>query len=133
MPFPIDEEFVRQAEEKLGASLPQSYRISMIAENGGDIASEFEDWRLFPILDSSDRKRISRTCNDIIAETKSASVWSTFPQQALAIAEDGTGDRLVFLRSGSLFGPEVYHWFHETGELAKIADDFSEPAIVRLR
>lgn len=97
----------------------------MLAENGGDIASEFEDWRLFPILDSSDRTRLSRTCNDIIAETKSAAEWRTFPQQALAIAEDGTGDRLVFLRSGDRFEPEVYRWFHETGELDKIADDFS--------
>lgn len=43
----------------------------------------------------------------------------------VAIAQDGSGDQLVFLRAGDVFAPVVLHWFHETGELVTLADDFA--------
>lgn len=126
MPFDLNEEYIVQAEAKLGATLPQSYRSAMMAANGGEVATEEEDWSLYPILDSSDKKRLSRTCNDIVAETRSCAGWHRFPPQAVAIANNGFGDQLVFRRAGDSFEPAVYLWSHETGELAKVADDFAD-------
>ena len=126
VPFDLNEEYVVQTEAKLGAKFPQSYRLAMMAANGGEVATEDEDWVLYPILDSSDKKRLSRTCNDIVAETASCLDWPQFPSQAVAIANNGSGDRLVFLKKGEGFEPAVYLWSHETGQLAKIADDFAD-------
>jgi hypothetical protein len=37
MPFELDERFIIAAEEKLGASLPYSYRQAMRASNGSRV------------------------------------------------------------------------------------------------
>jgi len=126
MAFDLSEEYLVQAEAKLGARLPASYRRAMMEENGGEVTTEDEDWQLYPILDSSDKKRLSRSCNDIIAETKNAANGAGFPEQAVAIAANGAGDLLVFLKSGEEFDPEVYVWSHETGEVSKVRNDFSD-------
>lgn len=125
MPFTLDERHVLEAEEKLGASLPQSYRKAMMAENGGELLGIAEGWNLYPIRDASDRKRLARTWSDIVEVTGSLAGSDRFPPGAVAIADDGGGDRLLFLRSGDRFAPAVCHWFHETGECVKLADDFA--------
>lgn len=38
-----------------------------------------------PILDSSDRKRLKRSCNDIVHETAFMRDWPDWPENALAI------------------------------------------------
>jgi len=126
MPFTLDDKYVRSAEEKLGSKLPDSYRQAMMAANGGEVASNSESWYLYPIMDSSDRKRLARTCNDVIAETAQFAGWDRFPSQALAIANNGEGDQLLFLRSADLFEAAVYCWCHETGELTTVAEDFAQ-------
>ena len=133
MPFALDETFVRRAEEQLGATLPDSYRRRMMVGNGGEFNSCADDWTLYPIRDSSDKKRLARTCNDILAETASCAAWAGFPPQALAIAGNGDGDQLVFLRSGDAYGPAVYRWSHASGELARVADDFAALALAQVR
>lgn len=125
MPFTLDEKYLRP-EEKLRARLPDSYRRAMMASNGGDVTSELEDWHLYPIMDSADRKRLARTCNDVIAETAGWAEWERFPRQALAIANNGEGDQLLFLRSNDRFEAAIYRWSHETGELTMVAEDFSQ-------
>lgn len=126
MAFDLSESYVAQAEVKLGARLPESYRRAMMEANGGEVATDEEDWQLYPILDSSDKRRLSRSCNDIVTETKSAAEWDGFPVRAVAIAANGSGDLLVFLRSCEEFEPAVFIWSHETGELIKVANEFSE-------
>lgn len=126
MAFDLKEKFVLQAEELLGARLPDSYRQAMMEANGGEVATEDEDWQLHPILDMSEKKRFSRSCNNIVLETKNCAEWHGFPERAVAIATNGSGDRLVFLKSGVKFEPTVYIWSHETGELIKVINDFSE-------
>ena len=126
MPFNLDEKYLQSAEEKLGAKLPDSYRGAMIVANGGEVASTLEDWYLYPIADTSDKKRLARTCNDVIKETEHMARWTRFPSQALAIANNGAGDQLLFLRSNDWFEAEVYCWSHETGELSKVAEDFAQ-------
>ena len=126
MPFNLAERFIRAAEEELGAPLPHPYRQAMIASNGGEVAAYDAVWNLHPILDKSDRKRLSRSCNDILRETRRMRDCPDWPDNALAIADDGTGDKLLFLRQGRLFQPEVYVWLHDTGELIEVAQSFSE-------
>jgi hypothetical protein len=126
MPFDIAESLIVVAEQSLGTPLPASYRASMLKENGGEIEIEGDYWELFPIADTSDPKRLSRTANHILLETKICSDWSHFPAGALAIAEDGSGDRLVFIKQGDTFEPCLYVWSHENGSLQKVADDFSD-------
>lgn len=126
MPFPLDKQFVESTEQKLGSKLPVAYIAAMQASNGGDVTVADDDWQLHPVLDPSDRKRLARTSSDVLRETSECKKWQAFPDDALAIAANGTGDRLVLLRSGEHFGAEVWHWDHETGELTQVADDFAK-------
>ena len=126
MPFTLDDKYLRSAEDKLGAKLPDSYRRAMMAANGGEVASGLDDWYLYPIMDSTDRKRFARTCNDVVAETMRLAEWERFPRQALAIGHNGEGDQLIFLRSGGRFEAAVYCWSHVSGELIKVAEDFAQ-------
>ena len=128
MPFPLEMRFVQQTEKKLARRLPLDYVAKMCRNNGGEIKTGAGVFRLYPIFDSTDRKRLTRTCNDIVRETASARDWPNFPPDALAIGDNGGGDKLVFLPEGdaSRFADAVYWWDHETGELHLVADAFEE-------
>lgn len=126
MPFPLDDKYLRSAEEELDAMLPDGYRRAMMAANGGEVAGDVDDWYLYPIMDGTDKKRLARTCNDVVAETKRLTEWERFPRQALAIAHNGEGDQLLFLRANDRFEAAVYRWSHETGELTRVAEDFAQ-------
>ena len=129
MPFPVDIKYVSQTEQKLGIKFPPSYVVKMARLNGGSVETSSDAWDLCPIFDTSDKKRLQRTCNDIVRETKSAQNWPDFPIGAVAIASNGTGDQLVFIpQAGTpeLLDHAVYWWDHETGELEKVAEDFGD-------
>lgn len=126
MPFDLAEQFVIAAETALGATLPTEYKVAMKLSNGGEVEIDGDDWNLYPIADTSDRKRLSRTANHILAESKVCQGWRGFPENALAIASNGAGDQLLFLKNGAAFGPTVYVWSHETGDLIALADSFEK-------
>ena len=129
MSFPVEEEFIVRAERKLGVSFPDSFRKRMRSQNGGSVDVDSDSWDLYPFFDASNRKRVSRTCNDIIRETDVAKEWVLFPSDAVAIGSNGCGDQLVFLRSKddpSRLGDAIYRWSHENGQLQRVATDFSE-------
>jgi hypothetical protein len=128
MPFPLDIQFVKRAEAKLGRKLPLGYIAKMCRDNGGEVRTGTDGWWLFPILEDSDKKRLKRTCNDIVRETTTAKEWPDFPPDAVAIGHNGGGDKLILLpETGSdRFADAVYWWDHETGEVNKVADDFAE-------
>lgn len=130
MPFPVDSVFIARAAEKLGIRLPLSYIAHMQRSNGGTVDAADQTWQLFPVYDDSDGKRIARTCNDIVRETKIARKWPGFPSNGVAIASNGAGDNLVFVPndSGERLAEVVHLWDHETGELTAVADDFGELA-----
>ena len=85
MPFPVDLKFVTEAERKLGVKFPASFVLRMVRSNGGEVATPPDSWVLFPFLDTSDRKRLKRTCNDIVLETRKAREWRGFPGKGVAI------------------------------------------------
>ena len=130
MPFPVDSVFVDRAAQKLGIRFPLGYIVRMQRANGGDVEAVNDMWQLFPIFDDSDKTRIKRTCNDVVRETRLARTWPRFPPDAVAIASNGTGDKLVFIpdESGERLSEAVHWWDHETGELTPVADGFSELA-----
>jgi hypothetical protein len=105
MPFDPAERFIRAAEEELGAPLPHSYRQVMMASNGGDVAAYSDVWNLYPILDKSDRKRLSRSCNDILRETRRLRDWPDWPENAVAIAHNGTDDQTSIPERGPAVPP----------------------------
>ena len=129
MPFPLDEKYIIQTEEKLSVRFPDSFRIKMIIENGGELETKITDWVLHPVFDTSDKKRIKRTSNDIIRETASAKEWIGFPENAVAIGINAFGDCLILLTSKSdpnVLDNPVYFWDHETGHVKK----FAQPDVV---
>lgn len=126
MAFNLTEEQLLNTEVELGAKLPHDYRESMKISNGGEATTEEADWELYPIKDNSDRKRLARTCNHIITETKLCFGFGNFPHHALAIASNGLGDQMVLLKESNQFKPEVYIWLHETGEIKLLASSFAK-------
>lgn len=125
MPFPVDELFVVETEQKLGVRFPDSFRRKMQVENGGEVSTTSDDWQLYPIRDTSDKKRLKRTCNDIVHETTVARTWTGFPSEAVAIGSNGTGDQLVLIPSSGeeeILHETIFWWDHETGALSKIAE-----------
>jgi hypothetical protein len=126
MPFDLNESFVLAAEQELGARLPESYRAAMLRANGGELEVQEDSWLQYPIADTSDRKRLSRSANHIIKETEVCRRWPRFPGNAVAIAGNGAGDHLVFVKQGASFEPAVYLWSHEAGSLEKVVNDFAE-------
>jgi len=129
MPFPVDLKFIQDTEKELGLFFPDIFKQKMMLENGGEIQTDEDDWQLFPFFDKTDNKRISRTCNHIIHETKQAKEWDDFPESAISIASNGCGDYLVLLidkNNGKQLNDEIFLWLHETGGLVKIADSINE-------
>lgn len=100
----------------------------MLRSNGGEVLVNDEAWQQYPIADTSERKRLARSANHIQKETLVCQGWPSFPRHAVAIAGNGSGDQLVFVRQGSEFEAAVYLWSHETGSLVKVANDFDELA-----
>jgi hypothetical protein len=97
MPFPVDIKYITETERKLGVKFPPSYVTRMVTSNGGEVQTPPDAWILYPIFDTSDKKRLKRTCNDVVRETQAASNWPEFPPDAVAIGANGSGDQLVLI------------------------------------
>jgi hypothetical protein len=120
MPFPVDIQYIIETEQEIGLVFPDSFKAKMKQENGGELMTEDDDWQVIPFFDKSDKKRISRTCNHILLETKQARSWDNFPSNGITIASNGSGDFLLLLptkENDKKLSDEIYIWFHETGEI----------------
>jgi hypothetical protein len=129
MAFPVDEQFITETEKELGLQFPPTFKDKMKIENGGEIETDDDSWTIHPFFDKSDIKRIKRTTNNIILETKKSREWDNFPPTAIAIGDNGLGDKLILLPSGNnptQLSDKIYFWSHETSEFTEIADDINE-------
>ena len=128
MAFNISDEKIAKTEASLGRRLPPVYRSIMGESNGGTAFDEEDQWDIYPIQDDSDRKRLSRSCNHIIAETKSAKEWKGFPAEGLVVGGNGFGDVMLLLPSETdptLFSDRLFVYWHETGKVESLADDLA--------
>jgi hypothetical protein len=124
MPFPVDEKYIEMAEAKLGITLPKVYREKLMRENGGYIETPPDGWDLYPVQDTSSKKRMKRTFNDIVYETNYSRKWPGFPQDAVAIGDNAGGDKLIFLPDPNhpgLAELKLYWWDHETRKVHEIS------------
>lgn len=129
MPFPIERKYIEETEKELDLEFPESFKLKMEIENGGELATDEEDWFLIPFLNKADNKRISRTANHIIRETNEAKNCGNFPQNGIVIADNNSGDHLILLPeegNSKKLKNEIYQWLHETGEVTEVAKDISE-------
>ncbi len=123
MAFPVDVKYINEFESEIGLKLPSAYKKGLTVTNGGEIDNASDLWQVFPVFDKSNRKRISRTSNHIIRETKSAKEWQGFPQEAIAVASNGYGDFAILIPdkfNTEYFEDKVYMWLHETPGTDKI-------------
>jgi len=122
MAFPVSEDKIMDAETALGMRLPDPLRNRLKIQNGGEVSASDDNWLLYPVHDASDKKRLSRTANDIVTETKNARKWRGFPPGAVAIAANGSGDLLI-LQPGS---DNVFLWEHDKGATCPILVEWVE-------
>jgi SMI1 / KNR4 family (SUKH-1) len=128
MPFPTEQNHITAAEHQLGVVLPSSLRDFLLLSNGAEIEFQEDYWNLYPVFDDADMRRAKRSASHIVIETKNARSWRGFPENAVAIGSDDSGNQMVLIgldASRSQRHP-VFIWWHETGELQKIADDFAD-------
>lgn len=129
MAFPVDEQYIIETEKQLGVKFPMAFKDKMKIENGGEIEVDDDSWTIHPFFDKSDIKRIKRTTNNIILETRNSRQWDNFPPTGIAIGDDGSGDKLILLPTESEpteLSDKIFLWSHETGEITEIADDIKE-------
>lgn len=96
MAFPVEDKYIANAEKELGAKFPASFREKMMKSNGGSVEVSTDYFELHPFYDTSDKKRIKRTCNSILHETKTAREHYRLPQNLIVIGNNGGGDVLVY-------------------------------------
>ena len=119
MPFPIAPIEIAKTEAKTGFEFPLGLKSRFAKNNGGEIQLGEDCWQLIPFLDSTDRKRLARTCNDIVRETAKMREWRGFPADAFVIAQNGGGDYLIVrpaAEGSTELGETIYFWDHETRE-----------------
>ena len=135
MPFPVEPQYIQAAEQALGIQFPSRFKARLSAENGGEILlepdNEDSSFTLLPVFDTSDKKRLRRTCNHIAKETASArESWHGFPAQAVLIGDNQCGDFLLLLpESPQQLGEAIFLWSSDGGELEQVAssiDDLAE-------
>ena len=135
MPFPVEPKYIQAAEQALGIQFPPRFKARLSAENGGEILlepdNEDSSFTLLPVFDTSDKKRLRRTCNHIAKETASArESWHGFPAQAVLIGDNQCGDFLLLLpESPQQLGEAIFLWSSDGGELEQVAssiDDLAE-------
>lgn len=102
MLLPTTEQCIQVAETALGTKLPAEFRNRLLTNNGGELTTAGSDWRVFPVLDTTDGVRKTRTANHMVAETQRAASLPGFPAGAVAVGTNDSGQLLVFLRHGTL-------------------------------
>jgi hypothetical protein len=99
----------------------------MMRLNGGGVEVDTDYFSIHPFYDTSDKKRIKRTCNSIVHETKMARDHYRLPKNLIVIGNNGGGDVLVYkIEANRSIEPTVYWFDHETEELVFAANDFSD-------
>ncbi len=132
MAFPVEEKFIERAESELGVRFPDGFREKMGAENGGVVELGIDCSWLYLFFDDSDRRRLNRTCNHLVSETRYAREHALWPDNLIPTGHNGQGGHLVFrVEDSGTLGQAVYWHDHETNVVHFLAADFSDLTIER--
>ena len=127
MAFPVEEKYILNTEKELCVRFPDSFRKRMMESNGEGVEVKQDYFELHPFYDFSNKKRIKRTCNSTLHETKTARERYNLPENLIVIGNNGGGDILVYkLENDGSINNTVYWQNHETGELNFAANDFAD-------
>lgn len=100
MPFPIQEMYIVETENELNVMFLALIKGRMMKVNGSEVNISEYEFELYPFLDNSTRKRISRTNKHIGVETKKAREWRSFLKNRIAVGGDGFGNQLILIHDG---------------------------------
>ncbi|MHB1327265.1 MAG: SMI1/KNR4 family protein [Gemmatimonadales bacterium] len=123
MPVPTTHECIAAAEAALGMQLPSAWQERLLRDNGGAVELADDEWQIYPVQDTSDRKRAGRTANHLALENHTVHESYGFPAEAVAIGGNASGDFLVLLPAAddpSNLADRIYRWDHETGKLDEV-------------
>lgn len=109
----VAEAAIRETEQKLGIHFPDQYVQLFRLSNGPEIG----EWILFPIKDPDN---VKKTWDDVVRQNEEV-LNREFPDNLLAIAEDGTGDYLCLKVEDEQTADSIYLWLHETDEIEELA------------
>jgi hypothetical protein len=124
MAWPVEQKYIDDAQRQLGVVFPRNFVARLRKLNGGALTRDGQTWWFHPVWDKSDKRRLSRTSNDIVRETQHARTWPGFPQAGVAIAQGTGSERLILLPSESdpgQLGEAVYDW-DPPRELERVAE-----------
>ena len=113
VPWPVEQRFIDEAQLALGVRFPRNLVARLRRSNGGEVTIDGQTWWFHPVWDKSDKKRLTRTSNDIVRETLTARTWPGFPPAAVVIARGLGAERLVLLPEEddpNQLGEEVHDW-----------------------
>ena len=116
MGLPVSETVITETENKGEFSFPLQWKRLLMASNGFEIEADIDTWRGYPVKDTSSNKNLSRSTNHVLWETEQLRKFPEFPDNVVAVGENGAGDALVIEKHNY----EILAWFHETGELTTI-------------
>lgn len=95
---------ITACEAAIGARLPDWLRERLAVENGwatdDRAGATREEWRFLPVLDRSDRKRRSRTAEDIAWHTQQLRQHAAVPEGAVVVARAWSATTRLFLLPG---------------------------------
>lgn len=88
---PADETAIAACEAAVGFRLPGWLRERLARENGWTVddalgPTRVDEWRFLPVLDRGDRKRMTRTAEDIAWHTRRLRAEAAAPEGAVAVA-----------------------------------------------
>jgi len=107
---------IEDEERRVGMTFPNPLKELLVKSNGGlEVQVNGDTWYLFPVKDTSSRKSAIRSANHIERETYNSKDWSGFPENAIAIGENGCGDKLILLANQN----GIFVWNHETARTVK--------------
>jgi hypothetical protein len=114
---PVAEPYIAATERQLGVAFPPCYRAWLRHSNGGEVEVDDGWWDLHPVADDSDPRRIGPTWDHVCRQTEQARLLGGFPEAAVAIGDDGSGDRLVLMHRTPGASLQLAVWRHVTGEV----------------
>jgi SMI1-KNR4 cell-wall len=114
----VDESDIKSAEDKLGAVFSEQYKELFKLVNNAEIG----EWILYPI---KDHRNLKKTWDDIVRQNTEVR-GDDMSKDLIAIGDDGSGDKLCLKINDGTMGNEIYHWYHEDGELEEYAPNLKE-------